>query len=195
MVRKLDFSVSPPACGVEMLTITEPSGVEPVLIRGVGVGVGYGNKIRAKFNLKQQKLTDGSGRLSNDGSVEGSEPSEINSSSSSSSSSPMIERESNIEDRRDDCDMYDDADDVESVLPRELEVSELNIKLVGVNTSVWEDTEGGNAGTGVNGCSGDRGGAEAIGEIEAGIVLIRPTEDADPLGLNIDVSKEVSRPS
>lgn len=154
MVRKLDFSVSPPACGVEMLTIIEPSGVEPVLIRGVGVGVGYRNKIRARINMKQQKLTDGSGRLSNDGSVEGSEPSKID-SPSSSSSSPMIERESNIEDRRDECDMYDDEEDVDNVLPRELEVSELNIKLVGVNTSVWEDTEGGKAGTGVNGCSGD----------------------------------------
>ena len=107
----------------------------------------------------------------------------------------MIERESNIEDRRDDCDMYDDEEDVDSVLPRELDVSELNIKLVGVNTSVWEDTEGGKAGTGVNGCNGDCGGAEVIGEIDAGMVLIRPTEDGDPLGLNIDVSKEVSIPS
>ena len=85
----------------------------------------------------------------------------------------MIERESNIEDCRDDCDMYDDEEDIDSILPRELDVSELNIKLVGVNTSVWEDTEGGKAGTGVNGCNGDCGGAEVIGEIDAGMVLIR----------------------
>jgi len=49
--------------------------------------------------------------------------------------------------------MYDE-EDVDSILPSELKVSELNIKLVGVNTSVWEDTEGGKVGTGVNG-SGD----------------------------------------
>jgi len=73
------------------------------------------------------------------------------SSSSSPSSSPMIERESNIEDRIDDCDMYDNDEDVDNVLPSELEVSELNIKLVGVK----EDTKGGKAGTGVNSCSGD----------------------------------------
>ena len=42
-----------------------------------------------------------------------------------------------MEELRDDCDMYDDDDEgVNSVLPRELDVSELNIKLVGVNTSV-----------------------------------------------------------
>jgi len=107
----------------------------------------------------------------------------------------MIERESNMEELKDDCDMYDDDEEVDSVLPRELDVSELNIKLVGVNTSVWEDIDGGNAGTGVNGCSGDRGGNEAIGKIEAGMVLMRPTEDGDPLGLKMDVSKEVSIPS
>jgi hypothetical protein len=67
----------------------------------------------------------------------------------------MIERKSNIKDRIDDCDMYNDEEDIDSVLPSELEVSELNIKLVGVDTSVWEDTEGGKAGTGVKGCTGD----------------------------------------
>ena len=118
-------------------------------------------QIRTIFNLNRQGLTDGGSRLNNEGSVEGSGPSEINSSAStssstsSSSSSPMIERESNIEELRDDCDMYDDEEDVESVLPRELEVSELKVKLVGVNTSVREDIEGGKAGTGVSGCSGD----------------------------------------
>ena len=41
-----------------------------------------------------------------------------------------------MEELRDDCDMYDDDEGVDSVLPRELDVSELNIKPVGVNTSV-----------------------------------------------------------
>jgi hypothetical protein len=112
--------------------------------------------IRTTFNLNFKKaLTDGGSRLNNEGSVEGSEPSKISSSSTSSSSSPMMERESNIEERRDDCDMYEEEDDVERVLPRELEVSELKVRLVGVNTSVWEGIEGGKAGTGVSGCSGD----------------------------------------
>ena len=64
--------------------------------------------------------------------------------------------------------MYNKDEVVVSTLPRELDVSELNIKLVGVNTSIWENIDGGKAGTG---CSGDRGGAEAIGEIKAGMVL------------------------
>jgi len=68
------------------------------------------------LNLLQQQLTNGIGRLSNDSSVEDSEPSTINSSSSSPSSSfPIIKCKSNMEELRDEV--------VDSALPRELNVS------------------------------------------------------------------------
>lgn len=64
--------------------------------------------------------------------------------------------------------------------------------LVGVATSVAEETDDGNTGTGVKGCSGDCGEAEVRGDGDPGIVLIRLTDEADPLGRKKDVSKDTS---
>ena len=68
--------------------------------------------------------------------------------------------------------------------PSELDDSVLNETLVGVVTSVDEETDDGNMGTDVNGWSGDGGGAEVR---DPGIVLIRSTDNADPLGRKKDV--------
>ena len=62
--------------------------------------------------------------------------------------------------------------------------------LVGVATSVDEETDDGNNGTDVNGWSSE--GAEVRGDGDPGIVLIRSTDDADPLGRKKDVSKDTS---
>jgi hypothetical protein len=78
------------------------------------------------------------------------------------------------------------------VRPSELDDSVLNEMLVGVATSVEEETDDGNTGTDVNGWSGDCGGAEVRGDGDPGIVLIRSTDDAEPLGRKKDVSKETS---
>ena len=48
--------------------------------------------------------------------------------------------------------------------PSELDDSALNEMLVGITTSVEEETDDGNIGTNVNGWSGDCGGAEVRGE-------------------------------
>jgi hypothetical protein len=64
--------------------------------------------------------------------------------------------------------------------------------LVGVATSVEEEIDDGNTGTGVSGWSGDCGGAEVKGDRDPGIVLIRSTDDADPLGRKKDVSNDAS---
>ena len=66
--------------------------------------------------------------------------------------------------------------------PSELDDSVLNEMLVGVATSVEEETDDGSIGTAVNGWSGDCGGAVVRGDGDPGIVLIRSTDDADPLG-------------
>ena len=91
--------------------------------------------------------------------------------------------------------MYDDVEYVESVRPRELDDSDSdeNIRLVGVATSDADEIDAGNGGTGVRGCSGDAGATVSRGEIDAGIVLIAPMEEAEPLGRKIDVSIEVSK--
>ena len=68
----------------------------------------------------------------------------------------------------------------------------LNEILVGVATSVEEEIDDGNTGTGVNGWSGDCGGAEVRGDSDPGMVLIRSTEEADPLGRKKDVSNDAS---
>jgi hypothetical protein len=78
------------------------------------------------------------------------------------------------------------------VRPSELEDSVLNEMLVGVATSVEEETDDGNTGTDVNGWSCDCGGAEVRGDGDPGIVLIRSTDEADPLGHKKDVSNETS---
>jgi hypothetical protein len=78
------------------------------------------------------------------------------------------------------------------VRPSELDDSVLNETLVGVATSVEEETDDGNMGTDVNGWSGDGGGAEVRGDRDPGIVLIRSTDDADPLGRKKDVSNDTS---
>jgi hypothetical protein len=64
--------------------------------------------------------------------------------------------------------------------------------LVGVATSVEEEIDEGKTGTGVSGWSGDCGGADARREGDPGIVLIRSTDDADPLGRKKDVSNDTS---
>ena len=76
--------------------------------------------------------------------------------------------------------------------PSELDDSVLNEMLVGVATSVEEETDDGNIGTDVNGWSGDGGGAEVRGDRDPGIVLIRSTDDADPLGRKKDFSNDTS---
>lgn len=55
-----------------------------------------------------------------------------------------------------------------------------------------EEIDDGNTGTGVNGWRGDCGGAEVRGDGDPGIVLIRFTDEADPLGRKKDVSKDAS---
>jgi hypothetical protein len=70
-----------------------------------------------------------------------------------------MERESKIEDLNDDCDMYDIVEYVESVLPSELDDSDVNDRLVGVSTSDADDIDAGSAGTGVRGWSGECGAA------------------------------------
>ena len=55
-----------------------------------------------------------------------------------------------------------------------------------------EEIDDGNTGTGVNGWSGDCGGAEVRGDSDPGMVLIRSTEEADPLGRKKDVSNDAS---
>ena len=62
--------------------------------------------------------------------------------------------------------------------------------LVGVATSVEEETDDGNIGTDVNGWSSE--GAEVRGDGDPGIVLILSTDDADPLGRRKDVSNDTS---
>lgn len=84
---------------------------------------------------------------------------------------------------------------MERVLPRELEDSEENERLVGVATSEREGRDGGRAGTGVKDPSDDWAGTEVIGDTDAGMVLMRPTDEGEPLGLKKEVSKEVSTPS
>jgi hypothetical protein len=74
----------------------------------------------------------------------------------------------------------------------ELDDSVLNETLVGVATSVDEETDDGNMGTDVNGWSRDGGGAEVGGDRDPGIVLIRSTDNADPLGHKKDVSNDTS---
>jgi hypothetical protein len=97
--------------------------------------------------------------------------------------------------------MNDDDDELESVRTRETEVSVGNEDrnedaLLGVATSEEEETDEGNAGTGVSGASGDGGNNEVDGLRVSGIVLKRSAEEiADPLGLKKDVSKDVSSPS
>jgi hypothetical protein len=79
------------------------------------------------------------------------------------------------------------------VRPSELDDSVLNEMLVGVATSVEEETDDGNTGTDVNGWSGDCGGPEVRGDGDPGIVLIRSTDDsADPLGRKKDVLNDTS---
>ena len=76
--------------------------------------------------------------------------------------------------------------------PSELDDSVLNAILVGVATSVEEETDDGNIGTDVNGWSGDCGGAEVRGDGDPGIVLIRSSDDGDPLGRKKEVSNDTS---
>lgn len=76
--------------------------------------------------------------------------------------------------------------------PSELDDEVLNAMLVGVGTSVEEEIDGGNTGTGVSGWSNDWGGPEVRGDGDAGIVLIRSTDDADPLGRKKEVSNDSS---
>jgi hypothetical protein len=64
--------------------------------------------------------------------------------------------------------------------------------LVGVATSEEEEIDEGKTGTGVSDWSGDCGGADARREGDPGIVLIRSTAVADPLGLKKDVSNDTS---
>lgn len=106
-----------------------------------------------------------------------------------------MERESKTDERSEDCDMYDDVEYVDNVRPSELDDSDSdeNIRLVGVATSDAEEIDAGNGGTGVSGCSGDAGPTVSSGETDAGIVLIAPIEEAEPLGRKIDVSIEVSK--
>ena len=66
--------------------------------------------------------------------------------------------------------------------PSELNDSVLNEILVGIATSVEEETDDGSICTAVNGWSGDCGGAVVGGDGDPGIVLIRSTDNADPLG-------------
>ena len=66
--------------------------------------------------------------------------------------------------------------------PSELNDPVLNAILVGVATSVEEETDDSNIGTDVNGWSGDCGGAEVRGDVDPGIVLIRSSDNGDPLG-------------
>jgi len=92
--------------------------------------------------------------------------------------------------------MKDEDEDVDTVRPRlDEDAEELIAKLVGVATSDSDEIDGGSAGTGVKGCKGERGATESIGEIDGGIVLIRPMDDGEPLGLRIEVSKDTSTPS
>lgn len=78
----------------------------------------------------------------------------------------------------------------------ETEDSVNDVPLDGVDTSDIEDTDDGNAGTGVKGGSGERGNKDADGVGVSGIVLNRSIEDmADPVGLRKDVSKDTSTPS
>ena len=63
--------------------------------------------------------------------------------------------------------------------------------LVGVATSEEEEIDKGKTGTGVSGWSGDCGGADAR-RGDPGIVLIRSTAVADPLGHKKDVSNDTS---
>ena len=74
--------------------------------------------------------------------------------------------------------------------PGELDESVLNDMLVGVATSVEEETDNGNIGTDVNGWSSE--GAKVKGDGDPGIALIRSNEDADPLGCKKDVSNDTS---
>ena len=76
--------------------------------------------------------------------------------------------------------------------PSELDDTVLNEMLVGVATSVEEESDDGNTDTGVNGWSGDCGGAEVRGDGNPGMMLIRSTEEADPLGRKKDVSNDAS---
>ena len=70
---------------------------------------------------------------------------------------------------------------IESVRHRELDDSDS------------DEIDAGNGSTGVRGWSGDAGATVSRGEADAGIVLIAPMEEAEPLGRKIDVSIEVSK--
>lgn len=56
--------------------------------------------------------------------------------------------------------------------PSKLDDTVLNEMLVGVAMSVEEEIDNGNTSAGVNGWSGDRGGAEVRGDGDPGMVLI-----------------------
>ena len=74
----------------------------------------------------------------------------------------------------------------------ELDNTVLNEMLVGVATSVEEEIDDGNTSAGVNGWSGDCGGAEVRGDSDPGMVLIRSTEEANPLGCKKNVLNDTS---
>lgn len=70
-------------------------------------------------------------------------------SGSGSSNWPNSDPESNTDELSDDCDRLEEADDVESVLPKELDESEIQSKLVGVNASDCDEIDWGSIITGV----------------------------------------------
>lgn len=146
------------------------------------------NKTRTHTALSEESGEVGS----NDGSVESSGPS----SDSSSCCISMTEVESSSAESNEDCDINETLDMVESDRDNVVDDSVLNDeRLVGVAMSSPEDKDGGRGGTGVSGGSGESGGAEDTREGDCGIVLNRFTDDAEPLGLRIEVSNEVSGPS
>lgn len=126
--------------------------------------------------------------LNNDGSVE------ISTTGSGSGSQSTIDLESNTDELKDDCDTYDTLEYVDSVRPSELLDSDVKSRLVGVATSDMLDTVGGSMGTGVRGGKGECG-AVIGAATDAGMVLILSTDDAEPLGRNMDVSKLFSAAS
>lgn len=169
--------------------------------------------------LTDRSYTEAGGVLSNDGSVDGSEPNSSSSSaggnstslstasnSSSSSAVSANDEYSRAEDSRSDSVKKED-DSTEGVLGATTTgglkgdcatdtVPVERDKLEGVVTSGSEASDGGSEGTGVMEGSGEAATSEVKAEGEGGIVLSlskEDTEDAlDALGRRKDVSYEAS---
>ena len=66
--------------------------------------------------------------------------------------------------------------------------------VVGVSMSVIDERDEGRAGTGVKGGNGECG-VTLTGAGDGGIVLMRATDDGEPVGRRMDVSNDTSIPS